>query len=319
MRKLLLIFALVSFVAMSCTDKDYDLDNLDDNFAIGDVESQFLAPLATLSFHADSFSHHSDERTETIIDVYEEADIWLPTTIPGGVDYVEVERLMHDVAYLDTIVKALIAEMESSPAKADKVYHLVATKHKADYLAAVKSHVTSEVYAALEAATVDESVAIIRQLFEADHSWAVEAIENICEGRLDDLSFDDVVYDIPSLDVSDDIKEMIMGNIGHKGDTSNPNKLFIAGSVDSGFPFDIGVSPSIEHTSIAYTNVQLYFGKDAELSEKQIYIDDVEHLFNGSRAIIGFTIERYYPGRVDISKQEAHIILHLRKTGCLTL
>lgn len=319
MRKLLLILSVVCFVAVACTDKDYDLSNIEDNFAIGDSESEFLAPLATLTFHAKSFSHHnSNNNKESVIDVYKEADIWLPTTLPGGVDYVEVQRLMSDMAYLDTIVEALITEMENSPAKANSVYNLIAVNHKAEYLAYVKTHAPAEVYAALESASTEQTVSLISQLFEADHGWAVEAIESICAERLNDLTFDNVVYDLPALDLSEDIKDMIVGNIGNKGE-ANENKLYIAGHVDSGFPFDINVSPRIENTSVEFKNIHLYFNEEVDIPQQQVYKSDVERLFGGAKIVIEFAIERYYPSKVDIAKQEAHIELHLRKTGCLTL
>lgn len=319
MRKLLLILTVVFLAAVSCTDKEYDLSNLEGDFAIGDAESEFLAPLAVMSFHAESFTHNSGSGTESIVDVYQEADIWLPTQLPNGVDYVEIERLMHDFAYLDVIVKALIAEMETSSAKADKVFELIATKHKAEYLNCVKGHISDAEYAALESASTEQAVSVIRSLFEADHSYAVEAVETICEGRLNDLSFDDVSYEIPAIDIADDIKNMIIGNIGYKSNPSATEQLFIAGHVDSGFPFDIKISPKVLNTSIEFKNIALAFGKEADIPEKRIYADDVEHLFNGSTAVIGFTIERYYPGKVEILKQEAHIELHLRKIGSLTL
>ena len=319
MRKLLLTLAVVSLVAISCTDKEYDLSNLESDFAIGDAESEFLAPLAVMSFHAESFTHHSGSGTESIVDVYQEADIWLPTQLPNGADYVEVERLMHDHAYLDVIVKALIAEMESSSKKANEVFELIATKHKTEYLSCVRGHITDAEYAALESATTEQAVAVIRTLFEADHSYAVDAVETICEGRLNDLTFDDVAYDIPAIDVSDDVKKMIIGNIGDKSNPSATEKLFIAGHVDSGFPFDIKISPKVVGTSIEFNNIALAFGKESDIPEKRIYANDVEQLFNGSKAVISFSIERYYPGRVDILQQEAHIELHLRKVGSLTL
>lgn len=42
---------------------------------------------------------------------FDEVDIWLPTTLPGNAEWVDIVRLSSDGTYLDGMLEALIDEM----------------------------------------------------------------------------------------------------------------------------------------------------------------------------------------------------------------
>ena len=61
----------------ACVDRDYDLSDLDfDNVAIGDENSEFRIPLATVQVSMDEIA----ENGVNIEAIFREADIWLPSS-----------------------------------------------------------------------------------------------------------------------------------------------------------------------------------------------------------------------------------------------
>ena len=59
----------------ACVDRDYDLSDLDfDNVAIGDENSEFRIPLATVQVSMDEIA----ENGVNIEAIFREADIWPP-------------------------------------------------------------------------------------------------------------------------------------------------------------------------------------------------------------------------------------------------
>ena len=92
-------------LTLSCVDKAYDLGRLEGGqIAVGDDESEFAAPLVTVTVLLDDI-HDSQGSLQEMLD---EADIWLPSELPGGVDYVDFQRLYADDAYLAEVTGALV-------------------------------------------------------------------------------------------------------------------------------------------------------------------------------------------------------------------
>ena len=86
-RTILLLTA--GLLTLSCVDKAYDLGRLEGGqIAVGDDESEFAAPLVTVTVLLDDI-HDSQGSLQEMLD---EADIWLPSELPGGVDYVDFQR-----------------------------------------------------------------------------------------------------------------------------------------------------------------------------------------------------------------------------------
>ena len=130
MKRTILLLA-AGLLTLSCVDKAYDLGRLEGGqIAVGDDESEFAAPLVTVTVLLDDI-HDSQGSLQEMLD---EADIWLPSELPGGVDYVDFQRLYADDAYLAEVTGALVDEMGHDAAKVDKVADLVWRCYKVDFL-----------------------------------------------------------------------------------------------------------------------------------------------------------------------------------------
>ena len=65
-------------------------------------------------------------RSADIRAIFDEVDIWLPTTLPGNAEWVDIVRLSSDGTYLDGMLEALIDEMlVPGSKKMDEVVDLI--------------------------------------------------------------------------------------------------------------------------------------------------------------------------------------------------
>ncbi|WP_416994755.1 hypothetical protein [Alistipes putredinis] len=100
---LLCIFSL----CVGC-DKAYDLNKIESgDVTIGNDQSEWIMPLAQITVGMDELQDGSAD----IRAIFDEVDIWLPTTLPGNAEWVDIVRLSSDGTYLDGMLEALIDEM----------------------------------------------------------------------------------------------------------------------------------------------------------------------------------------------------------------
>lgn len=93
--RLILPLFLFGMLVTSCIDNNYDLSEIDtDGVVIGD---EFRLPLATVTV---SMSELSKEGTD-IKALFDEADIWLPSPLPAGGKYVDLQKIQHTPSYID--------------------------------------------------------------------------------------------------------------------------------------------------------------------------------------------------------------------------
>ena len=79
MRKFL-PFLFAAALASSCIDNAYDLSNVNtDDVTIGDEDSEYRLPLATVYVSMSELK----EGGADIKTLFDEADIWLPSPLPG--------------------------------------------------------------------------------------------------------------------------------------------------------------------------------------------------------------------------------------------
>ncbi|MFR9128719.1 MAG: hypothetical protein ACLVJK_01355 [Alistipes putredinis] len=74
---------------------------------IGNDQSEWIMPLAQITVGMDELQDGSAD----IRAIFDEVDIWLPTTLPGNAEWVDIVRLSSDGTYLDGMLEALIDEM----------------------------------------------------------------------------------------------------------------------------------------------------------------------------------------------------------------
>ena len=115
---LLCIFSL----CVGC-DKAYDLNKIESgDVTIGNDQSEWIMPLAQITVGMDELQDGSAD----IRAIFDEVDIWLPTTLPGNAEWVDIVRLSSDGTYLDGMLEALIDEMlVPGSKKMDEVVDLI--------------------------------------------------------------------------------------------------------------------------------------------------------------------------------------------------
>lgn len=319
--KKFLFSVLLMVGAVACIDETYDLSKVEgDDVAIGNDQSEFRMPLANITLTAAQLVSESDSADSDIISIYQEADIWLPSQLPGGAEFVEVILLQEDSAYLQSILDALFDEMAVSEQKRLDVCSLIATKYREEFVSVLPANLPSEVVSQIENASEAEAADLIGELFldetvceEISHSIGL-----VAEYHLTDMQVKDVVYDIGDLGLGSDIEDMIVENLDPKGTEPVVNALYLYGSIDSEFPFYLLLDPHLDGTEIDLGPLrvthELY-----PIEEKRLYTEDVQTIFAGTTLTMPIRITRYYPNQGLDDESEVHIHLLLRKTGALKL
>jgi hypothetical protein len=277
-------------------------------------------PLADVTLRASQFVTESDKIDSNVVAIYEESDIWLPTKLPTGTDYVDIVKLEEDITYLESILEALFAEMEQSKEKRKAVCELVATSHRNDFIEALGTKLPAQIVDQIETVSDKDAAALIEQLF-LDHTLQeniTHSIADVAKGRLTEMQMKDVVYEIGDLGLSDEVEQMIIDNLDPKGVEPAVNALYLSGTIDCEFPFTILVEPRVDGTNINLG--KLYVSNDVvNIEEVRLYADDMLTLCEGATMTLPVRILRYYPHHGFGDKCEVHIHLQLRKTGHLQL
>ena len=113
----------------SCIDNNYDLSEIDtDGVVIGD---EFRLPLATVTV---SMSELSKEGTD-IKALFDEADIWLPSPLPAGGKYVDLQKIQHTPSYIDELLDELMKLDEFKKAYFEEGLKPEAFEHYGAFLA----------------------------------------------------------------------------------------------------------------------------------------------------------------------------------------
>lgn len=321
MKKPLFFLLFFALIVVSCVDEQYDLSKIEsDNIAIGSDESEFRMPLTRLSIHVEQLTAESEEGEVTILETYNEADIWLPTELPGGVDYVEVVRLSEDEAYLRSILDALFAEMRSSESKRTEVCTLIATSYREEFISLLAAHIPQTVLDPILTADTAEAAEQIASLF-LNNEWqeqVIEGITEIAESHICDMQIDDVLYEIPDLGLSADVETMILDNLDPIEVEPADNALYLYGAIDCELPFQVQLQPYFEGTNVAFGT--LHVGHDyTPIDEVRISSDDMQTILSGTRLHMPVLIERYYPHIGINPDQVIQLNTSLRKTGSLQL
>lgn len=318
MKKFVLLFLLAGIVG--CVESDYDLSKIDsDDMTIGVNESEIAMPLARITLSVSRLSQNTDADKVSILELYNEADIWLPSVLPGGVDYVEVDRLSQDEAYLNTMLEALFAEMDADTQKRTEVCTLLAQKYRQPFVnflpAGVPEAEKQEILSADEA----EAAEAIARLYLELQGEVTESITSISSTYLSDMHLDDVEYDIPALDISSDVRDMLGDNLDDANDPNPVSALYLSGTIDSEFPLQFRLAPQVEDTQIDFGEIVVNSLQVTQLDEVRFFENDLDRIFEGSRLTMPVVVERYYPHSGLRADQEIHIHLNLRKTGGLKL
>ena len=309
MRKLILLL-LSGVLSTACVDKDYDLGNIDtDNIAIGDEGSQFRIPLVKVLVSKNEIKNNDGD----IEKIFREADIWFPTQLPDD-KFVDLVKLQNEPAYVNTLLRTLREEMQTSDAKLASVVDLVWDKYAADFLPLLNLTAPDEQTFKTAFKTAYRNDASLRERL-ADEVSALA--RTYLTGS---LGIDQLEYEVGHIDISSDIVDMLADNLDPEGTPNARNTLFLYGQITSGLPLSLRLDPRLSPTEVTF---QVEVGVDKtsnDIPETQLFAEDLRQIVEGITIRIPVTLTEYYPGKGFSDDQYQIVIsLSLLKNGGLKL
>lgn len=306
MRKFL-PFLFAAALASSCIDNAYDLSNVNtDDVTIGDEDSEYRLPLATVYVSMSELK----EGGADIKTLFDEADIWLPSPLPGNAAYVDLRELQNIPDTITPLLQALIDQMMDDDAKIAAVADLLAKKYLSTFLPLLPP---------------DTDPANFKPVFiEAFrnmpmlHDRLSNEVKSLAGNYLTDLKVQDVTYDIGKIDIGSDVVDMLCENLDSEGTPNPRNTLHLYGSITSALPVSLRIVPYFSPTNVRF-DVTVEPGRTNEIRETQLFESDLRQIIEGAEIILPVSLEKYYPGYDFSSGQQIVITLRLIKRGGLKL
>lgn len=322
-RFLLIIVSALACLQVACIDEQYDLTNIEtDGIAIGGDDSEFLMPLVTVKFNSGDICQNVEHDYSSIMELREQINIWLPTTLPNNANYVDIKALSNNPTYLQSIMDALFDEMRTNEAKRMEVCKYVVSSYITElYNQLAESGIVALQIAAMRIiqSSTAEGTSTLAQCFISHPSYIEAILQNISTFDLIDITLEDVDTYIPSLEISEEIEQMLTDNLDPSSVENAVNALYLFGEVKSNFPFQFHIHPTIEYTQIDLGNISIDSNTTTAIGDVRIYREDLQTLFNGSNLVMPVSLERYYPNAQFNDNSEISISISLRKTGGLKL
>ena len=199
----------------ACVDRDYDLSDLDfDNVAIGDENSEFRIPLATVQVSMDEIA----ENGVNIEAIFREADIWLPSSEKE----VNLPALTGDSDYRDGLIGNTIAEMRQNPEKLDEVVRLTYEKYYDEFAGAIGIEESG--------IPLEEYTEAFKTALELSADEIETRIKQVASDYLRTIDIEPVEYEIGHIDLDDEVIDMLSDNLDPEGTPDAKNTLHIYGS-----------------------------------------------------------------------------------------
>lgn len=319
----MIVSALCCVVTFSsCIDKEYDLTQIDtEDVVIGNDDSEFCMPLLTVHVTSADICQNVGAEEVSIKNLYENLSMWVPATLPGGVVYVDVPRLMAEDEYFDAIFDALYDEIQSNEQKRMSVCLYLVREHRAqliDILLELPNSAIQIVANGLNKLSDEVAAQILSELVVNYSDIIKEVLRELATVDVDALVLKDIDVDIPSLDISQDIRDMLSDNLDPASDSTPTNALYIEACIDSEFPFTFQLSPAVDGTMIKFGNLTINYGSN-EIDQIRIYEEDLHAVIYGSHLSMPISVLRYYPYVEFDDESEIQVHLSVRKTGGLTI
>lgn len=302
--RLFLSLFLFGMLATSCIDKDYDLSEIDtDGVVIGD---EFRLPLATVTVGMSELSKGDTD----IKALFDEADIWLPSPLPGGEKSVDLQKIQDTPSYTKDLLDALIGQMQTDDVKINAVADLLYDKYLGTFLPMLPPDTDPKDFKQV-------FITAFRSTTELQDELAGE-VRNLAGSYLTDLKVEDVTYDIGKIDIGSDIVDMLADNLDPKGTADPQNTLDIYGQITSALPVSLQFSPRFSPTEVEF-DVYVEPNVPAKIAETRLYESDLRQIIDGAEIILPVTLEKYFPGSGFTTDQKIVINLRLVKRGGLKL
>ena len=306
MRKFL-PFLFAAALASSCIDNAYDLSNVNtDDVTIGDEDSEYRLPLATVYVSMSELK----EGGADIKTLFDEADIWLPSPLPGNAAYVDLRELQNIPDTITPLLQALIDQMMDDDAKIAAVADLLAEKSLSTFLPLLPPNTDPANFKPV----FIEAFRNMPML----HDRLSNEIKSLAGNYLTDLKVQDVTYDIGKIDIGSDVVDMLCENLDSEGTPNPRNTLHLYGSITSALPVSLRIVPYFSPTNVRF-DVTVEPGRTNEIRETQLFESDLRQIIEGAEIILPVSLEKYYPGYDFSSGQQIVITLRLIKRGGLKL
>ena len=306
MRKFL-PFLFAAALASSCIDNAYDLSNVNtDDVTIGDEDSEYRLPLATVYVSMSELK----EGGADIKTLFDEADIWLPSPLPGNAAYVDLRELQNIPDTITPLLQALIDQMMDDDAKIAAVADLLAE----NYLSTCLPLLPPDTDPANFKPVFIEAFRNMPML----HDRLSNEVKSLAGNYLTDLKVQDVTYDIGKIDIGSDVVDMLCENLDSEGTPNPRNTLHLYGSITSALPVSLRIVPYFSPTNVRF-DVTVEPGRTNEIRETQLFESDLRQIIEGAEIILPVSLEKYYPGYDFSSGQQIVITLRLIKRGGLKL
>ena len=300
MRKFL-PFLFAAALASSCIDNAYDLSNVNtDDVTIGDEDSEYR-PLATVYVSMSELN----EGGADIKTLFDEADIWLPSPLPGNAAYVDLRELQNTPETITPLLDALIDQMMDDDAKITAVADLLAEKSLSTFLPLLPPNTDPADFKPV----FIEAFRNMPML----HDRLSGEVKSLAGSYLTELKVQDVTYDIGKIDIGGDVVDMLCENLDSEGTPNPKNTLHLYGSITS-----LRLVPYFSPTNVRF-DVTVEPGKTNEIRETQLFESDLRQIIEGAEIILPVSLEKYYPGYDFTSDQQIVITLRLIKRGGLKL
>lgn len=306
MRKFL-PFLFAAALASSCIDNAYDLSNVNtDDVTIGDEDSEYRLPLATVYVSMSELN----EGGADIKTLFDEADIWLPSPLPGNAAYVDLRELQNTPETITPLLDALIDQMMDDDAKITAVADLLAEKYLSTFLPLLSPNTDPADFKPV----FIEAFRNMPML----HDRLSGEVKSLAGSYLTELKVQDVTYDIGKIDIGGDVVDMLCENLDSEGTPNPKNTLHLYGSITSALPVSLRLVPYFSPTNVRF-DVTVEPGKTNEIRETQLFESDLRQIIEGAEIILPVSLEKYYPGYDFTSDQQIVITLRLIKRGGLKL
>jgi hypothetical protein len=313
-------------IMVSCIDKDYDLSQIEtDGITVGNDQSEFSLPVATIHFTSRNICNQAEEGEISLKKIYDEVDIWLPATLTEGKEFVEISRLLgnqqFDQVYFDKLIHDINEEITKIEQKRELIALHIATHYRNRFINLITEFdIPNEnvIATSLENATDQEAAQIIAELIMEYSEQTKQVVAEIFTVFLTKLSLVDIHTTVPKLNISSDVRDMILDNLDDSSVDNPINCLYIYGTAANQFPFEFEIIPSIEDADIDFGTIIVNQGT-ADINPIRIMRNDMEALLDGFTIKVPISTLRYYPHKEFTDDTEFNITLKIRKTGALKL
>ena len=222
--------------------------------------------------------------------------------------------MQNEPAYVNTLLRTLREEMQTSDAKLASVVNLVWDKYAADFLPLLNLTAPDEQTFKTAFKTAYRNDASLRERL-ADEVSALA--RTYLTGS---LGIDQLEYEVGHIDISSDIVDMLADNLDPEGTPNARNTLFLYGQITSGLPLSLRLDPRLSPTEVTF---QVEVGVDKtsnDIPETQLFAEDLRQIVEGITIRIPVTLTEYYPGKGFSDDQYQIVIsLSLLKNGGLKL